>query len=60
MYITGNIGPYVRIYFNKLNDGTETVCSDSEVFLLLPGITITITLMMPITGFISLRINHRL
>jgi hypothetical protein len=59
MYITGNIGPYVRIYFNKLN-GTDTACSDSEVFLLLPGITITITLMLPISGFISLRINHRL
>ena len=59
MYITGNIGPYVRLYFNKLN-GTDTACSDSEVFLLLPGITITQTLMLPISGFISLRINHRL
>ena len=59
MYITGNISPYIRLYFNEIN-GTDTACTDSEAFLLLPGITITQTLMLPISGFLSLKMNHRL
>jgi len=59
MYITGNISPYIKIYFNKLN-GRDDACTDADAFLLLPGITICQTLMLPISGFLSLKMNHRL
>jgi MFS family permease len=58
IYITGNIAPYIQAYLQS--KGGKESCTDSQIYLLLPGITIIQTLIMPFAGFLQQRVNYRL
>ena len=56
MYITGNISAYVQQYLSE--EGSQV--TDGEIFVLLPGILIIMTLLFPLCGIISKKLDPRM